>query len=152
NSKEFRDKVNGKFVYGFKGYLKYGSGWLPAHSLNFDLDFGGGTAEDATFFETNTKYNVNDNMGCEVERQYFGVVLRANYTIPEGEGGVYIFTIGSDDGSFLRVVKNGTSEAVHDNWKEGKTYVYEENIINNYREYEQGDVLEFHLSYYEIKG
>src|SRR5690606_36043342 len=85
------------------------------------------------------------------------LVLRANYTIPAGQGGIYRFTIGSDDGSSLRVEQMlggvpQSQELVHDNWSGGKTYDYAENIINSYREYEDGQALRFNFSYYEIEG
>ena len=141
----------------YKGYVKHGAGGLPTNTLNFDLNLGGSYAEDGTFFKTDSVRNSNDNRGCDVERQYFGLVLRSNYTIPAGQSGIYIYTIGSDDGSSLRVEKmlGGSAqseERVHDNWSGGKTYDYEDNIINSYREYEEGQALRFNLSYYEIEG
>ncbi len=149
-----REFANGDADRKYKGFLKYGPGGLPDNTLNFDLDFGGGQPEDASYFKTDSVRKSGDGLGCEVERQYFGVVLRAVYVIPPGQGGVYRFTIGSDDGSSLRVKKNGNPvlDIVHDNWSEGKSYVYGENIINNYREYNPGDRLEFFLSFYEIEG
>src|SRR5690606_17824829 len=119
--------------------------------VNFDIDFSGGTSQSPGFVEdvhSFPAYSGRNNTGdvCLVEPQYFGVVLRANYTIPEN--GVYRFRIGSDDGSSLRVEKiiNGnpdpaSSDVVHDNWSGGKTYYYHDNIINSYREYEAGEEL-----------
>src|SRR5690606_5458847 len=87
----------------YKGCLKYGETGLPANGINFDLNFGGGFAEDTNFFKTDSVNKSNDDLGCDVELKYFGVVLRAVYTIPAGQGGIYRFTIGSDDGSSLSV-------------------------------------------------
>jgi hypothetical protein len=136
----------------FKGYMPYDRpGFLPSNHYNFDMNFNitGNTNTDSTFFSTIAfadRNTVDNTPGCEVQHQYFGVLLRTKIWIPEP--GIYKITIGSDDGSFLR----SNNDIIHDNWGPGKTYNYEENIFTYYRSYPGNDYVGFDLSYYELQG
>ncbi|MEX2593022.1 MAG: PA14 domain-containing protein [Anditalea sp.] len=144
-----RDFKNGGANRKFKGYLKYNNDFLPFNSVNFDTRFGDviGYDNDENFFGT-SEFSNSIEAGCDVQLKNFGVILRSKITIPEGEPGIYRFTIGSDDGSRLNI--NG--ETLHDNWGTGKTYEYNENVINYYVPYEGGESVTLDLFYYEKNG
>ncbi len=164
----------------YKGYLmRDGDKFLPTYGLNFDTDFdsndaqsgpppggGGGNVDDANFFETGI--TPLDDDGCEVRRSHFGLIMRARYVVPET--GVYLVTVGSDDGSYMRMFKkplgvnvllkdvNG-NDLIHDNWVKEPSdtlyfdglynFLYEDNIRNYYVELNVGDEIFIDLNYYE---
>jgi hypothetical protein len=137
-----RTFVRGNADRVFKGYLQKDNGnFLPTNSINFDTRFGDwdGYDNDSLFFETTY---------CDVQLQNFGIIFRSRIRVPEGEPGVYRFTVGGDDGTRINV--NGSN--LHDNWNTGKTYEYNENIINYYEPYNGGELLYLDLFYYEKTG
>src|SRR5690606_13865963 len=123
----------------FKGFVKYGEGFLPTNSLNFDIQFGDyvGAAHDSLFFETNGIMGFEpDSAGYDVQLQHFGVLFSSRVQIPVGQPGIYRFTVGSDDGTKLNV--QGI-DSLHNNWNGPKTFIYDENIFNYYIPYNGGE-------------
>jgi len=139
-------------IRDFKGFLPYDQpGFLRRDTINFDINFNdtGNTSTDGNYFST--IYHPNDaTAGCDVQLNNFGVILLTQFRIPET--GIYKITIGSDDGSYLKESIGGNVKVIHDNWGPGKTYNYEENIFDYYREYEANTWVHYDLSYYEKTG
>jgi len=151
----------------YKGYLSRDNNhFLPTTGLNFDTKFGDYTTEgdDVGFFKTgNTPTGLG---GCDTELQHFGLIMQGRYVVPSP--GIYRIRIGSDDGSFFRMFKNGDKSNLyldlngnplrHDNWFKDPAspnfdgvfnFVYESNIKNYYVEFEGGEEVFIELNYYE---
>jgi len=138
----------------FRGFLPYDTpGFLPFNDYNFDINFndtGWGTTDEQYFSTIYDAKNPSDlTPSCDVQLQYFGVVLLGKITIHES--GIYKITIGSDDGSYLKESMDGKAEVIHDNWGPGRIYNYE--TVNYYREYTKNPTgnteVHFDFSYYE---
>ncbi|WP_209331030.1 T9SS type A sorting domain-containing protein [Lunatimonas salinarum] len=156
----------------FKGWmLRNNSGlYLPISGLPFNSQFEDTSplGEDAgLFFPTGTTAGVNSSGGCNVEKQHFGVLARSRFIVPPGGEGIYLVSVGSDDGSFFRMFVPGSYNSVltdingrpiqHDNWfKDGSdgvfNYVYEDNIRNYYVYLSEGQEVWMNLNYYEKTG
>lgn len=156
----------------FKGYMLINNAnqYLRNTGLFFDSRFQDFTAdgEDAGFFfPTGLTADINSSGGCDVEKQHFGVIARSRFTVPVGGEGIYIVSIGSDDGSNFRMFPpdqfnnvlddiNGRP-MLHDNWfKDGSdgvfNFVYEDNIRNYYVYLNEGQTVWMNLNYYEKTG
>ncbi|MEX0882616.1 MAG: PA14 domain-containing protein [Cyclobacteriaceae bacterium] len=160
------DAANGNRVY--KGFLlKDDNHFLPTNSLNFDTEFSSidnnGLDEDLDFFPTGTSSTVTG--GCDTQLSHFGVLLKSKTTIQEP--GIYRLTLGSDDGSYFRMYKDGNfsdlvsdvngNPLLHDNWyKDGSdgvyNFVYGDNIRNYYLPFEGGENLWMDFNFYEKSG
>gem|GEM_PF-1316949 len=183
NYNAFADRNQREFLHStaqrdYKGYLRRNGNPLPNTGLNFDTDFGanplqsgsvpgGGNFDDANFFPTGNTPATSD--GCEVMRSHFGVLMRARYSVPVT--GVYRVTVGSDDGTYMRVFNknpmgndvllqdvNGNN-VIHNNWVKVPAdtlnfdglynFLYSDNIRNYYVELIAGQEIYIDLNYYE---
>lgn len=151
----------------YKGFLRRDDNhFLPTSGLNFDTKFTDYSEEgdDVSLFETGLTPTTSG--GCNTELQNFGVIMQGRYVVPSP--GIYRIRIGSDDGSFFRMFKNGDKNNLfsdlngnplrHDNWFKDPAspnfdgvfnFVYENNIRNYYAEFNGGEEVFIELNYYE---
>jgi hypothetical protein len=166
----------------FKGFLQRNEAFVPissgegsfASGLNFYTHFmdplvAQSGADEGSFFPTSSTREGSNSDGCQVEHQFFGVIMRSKVTIPEG--GIYQIQVGSDDGSYLRVRSNGQPilllgterEMEHINYFKTSNmespffdglnnFVYSENIRSYLVEFNGGEEVWFDLTYYEMRG